>query len=92
MCGVIELANEGFHNVIITPNLTSHLAPDLVKFGIIRHMPDLKWPGHISKKFSLLKKIGLILLKSTRRDRSFRGQGPCHFCDVSIFINLTVIK
>ena len=28
------------------PNLTSHIAPNLVKFGIIWHMPDLKWSDY----------------------------------------------
>ena len=27
------------------PNLSSHLAPNLVNFGIIRKIPDIKWPG-----------------------------------------------
>ena len=32
--------------VIIMPNLTYHLAPDLVNFDIVWHKPDLKWPAH----------------------------------------------
>ena len=31
---------------IITPNLTSHLAPNLVTFGIVRKIPDTKCPDH----------------------------------------------